>query len=85
MYFNLDFSFCVDLVGMVKIMQKHAKLEKKGKKPKTMQGVASSSRLEAGTSRLDQTCRQVAQARGENVDRLVREQEQQQQRTPCAG
>ena len=29
MCFHLVFSFCVDLVGMVKIMQKHAKLEQK--------------------------------------------------------
>ena len=30
--FHLVFSFCVDLVGMVKIMQKHAKLEQKVEK-----------------------------------------------------
>ena len=41
------------------------------------EGAAATSRLEAGTSRLDQTCRQVAKARGEHVDRLVREQRTQ--------
>ena len=41
------------------------------------EGAASGSRLEAGTSRLDQTCRQVAKARGEHVDRLVWEQRTQ--------
>ena len=34
MYFHLVFRFCVDLVEMVKIMQKHAKLEQKGEKAK---------------------------------------------------
>ena len=44
------------------------------------EGAAATSRLDAGTSRLDQTCRQVAKARGEHVDRLVREEQQQQRR-----
>ena len=33
-YFHLVFRFCINLVGMVKIMQKHAKLEQKGEKAK---------------------------------------------------
>ena len=50
--FHLVFSFCVDLVGMVKIMQKHAKLEQKWKKAEN-QEISCNSRLEGETSRLD--------------------------------
>ena len=59
--FHLVFSFCVDLVGMVKIMQKHAKLEQKWKKVKNHENRRNSrldvvpSRLEGETSRLDWT------------------------------
>ena len=56
MCFHLVFSFYVDLVGMVKIMQKHAKLEQKWKKVENHAKSAKlqpSSRLDVVTSRLD--------------------------------
>ena len=49
--FHLVFSFCVDLVGMVKIMQKHAKLEQKWKKTEN-QEISRNSRLDVMPSRL---------------------------------
>jgi len=50
--FHLVFSFCVDLVGMVKIMQKHAKLEQEWKKIKNQENCRN-SRLDVVPSRLD--------------------------------
>ena len=50
--FHLVFSFCVDLVGMVKIMQKYAKLEQKWKKAEN-QEISRNSRLQGETSQLD--------------------------------
>ena len=50
--FHLVFSFCVDLVGMVKIMQKHAKLEQKWKKVEN-HGIRRISRLDVVPSRLN--------------------------------
>ena len=62
---------CVDLVGMVKIMQKHAKLEQKVEKaenhenqPKQQQ----TSRLVDGTSRLDHQGGAETAARSAQVD-----------------
>ena len=52
MCFDLVFSFYVDLVGMVKIMQKHAKLEQKWRKIEN-QEIRRNSRLGAGSSRLE--------------------------------
>ena len=52
MCFHLVFSFCVDLVGMVKIMQKHAKLEQKWKKVENHVN-RRNSRLDVVPSRLD--------------------------------
>ena len=52
MCFHLVFSFCIDLVGMVKIMQNHAKLEQEWKKIKN-QGNCRTSRLDVVPSRLD--------------------------------
>ena len=49
--FHLVFSFCADLVGMVKIMQKHAKLEQKWKKAEN-QEISRNSRLDVMPSRL---------------------------------
>ena len=56
MCFHLVFSFCVDLLGMVKITQKHAKLEQKVEKAENHQNQPKqqqTSRLVDGTSRLD--------------------------------
>ena len=50
--FHLVFSFCVELLGMVKIMQKHAKLEQNVKKIEN-QGISRNSRLEGKNSRLN--------------------------------